>query len=100
MKEIQGRDKKINKLTYCEDGSLRLSFHPTKNLCTRFQFFWKFTKSETNVEGINVGSSNTSSEFDHNKTINSYLKFQIHNLLPRAISSASFNPRIVGRRWT
>ena len=72
MKEMQGREK-YNKPTYCEDGSLRFSFHPTKNLFRHFQSVWQFTKSETNEDGINVGSADTSSEFGDNETSNGYL---------------------------
>ena len=72
MKEMQGREK-CKKPTYCEDGSLRFSFYPTKNLFRHLQSVWQFTKSETNEEGINVGSANASSEFDHNETSNGYL---------------------------
>ena len=68
---MQGREK--YKPTYSEDGSFRFSFHPTKNLFRHFQSVWQFTKSETNEDGINVGSADTSSEFGDNETSNGYL---------------------------
>ena len=72
--EMEAPSVGLLKPFYCEDGSLRFSFHPTKNLFSQFQSIWQFTKSEINEEGINVGSANVSSKFDHDETAsNGYL---------------------------
>ena len=71
--EMEAPSDWLLKLTYCEDGSLRFSFHPTKNLFRPFQSVWQFTKSETSEKGINVGSANASSKFEYNETSNGYL---------------------------
>ena len=50
--EMEAPSDGLLKRTYCEDGSLRFSLHPTKNLFRHFQSVWQFTKSETNEKDI------------------------------------------------